>query len=400
LPPTSAAEAAGPRRAFAALCIVAFLNSFFVSPFSALFPVYIEADLGRLPLFTANLRALMLVLGGVFAVVAGRLCDTLGRKNTLLIGLAGSALTGLVFRTSEPALLALLVLVMGAASGPWSTAGQSYLIAAVTPRRLGIGGALYFLSNTAGNSLGSLVTGRLKEDWAFGEIGTGMGVALGMLFVVAIFVLPAGDKAPAAVGPRSNMWSAYLPLLKRRDVHLLIGLRAMVTTFWGMATLLMPLLVYRAGQSAPMAAYFASVSLAVAAAGQLTVGYLSDRLGLFWPLLVSGGGVVLGAVALALYSDSLTGLFVAGTALTAAAWAVSTLIPKLINEVAGPEEKNRLVGLGHFVWSAAMVSGSILGGILVEADPALPFYCGAVLAAGGTACGWRLCVRLDRGAVR
>ena len=388
-----AAEGAVPRRAFAALCIVAFLNSFFVSPFSALFPVYVEADLGRLPLFTANLRALMLVLGGVFAVVAGRLCDRIGRKNTLLIGLAGSVLTGLVFRTGEPALLALLVWGMGMASGPWSTAGQSYLIASVTPGRLGLGGALYFLSNTAGNSLGSLLTGRLKEGWTFPEIGDAMLLALGALFVAAVFALPADPKAPPSA---RRAGGSYGPLLRRRDVHLLVGLRAMVTTFWGMATLLMPLLVFRAGESAPLAAYFASVSLAVAAAGQLAVGYLGDRMGVFRPLMVSGGGVVLSALALALWADSLPGLFAAGTALTAAAWAVSTLIPKLIDAVAGPDEKNRLVGLGHFVWSAAMVGGSVLGGLLVEVDAALPFYLGAALATGGTLCGWRLCRSLDR----
>lgn len=388
-----AAEGAVPRRAFAALCIVAFLNSFFVSPFSALFPVYVEADLGRLPLFTANLRALMLVLGGVFAVVAGRLCDRIGRKNTLLIGLAGSVLTGLVFRTGEPALLALLVWGMGMASGPWSTAGQSYLIASVTPGRLGLGGALYFLSNTAGNSLGSLLTGRLKEGWTFPEIGDAMLLALGALFVVAVFALPTDPKAPLNA---RRAGGSYWPLLRRRDVHLLVGLRALVTTFWGMATLLMPLLVFRVGESAPLAAYFASVSLAVAAAGQLAVGYLSDRVGVFRPLMVSGGGVVLSALALAFWADSLPGLFAAGTALTAAAWAVSTLIPKLIDAVAGPDEKNRLVGLGHFVWSAAMVGGSVLGGLLVEIDAALPFYLGAALASGGTLCGWRLCRSLDR----
>lgn len=350
--------------------------------------------MGRLPLFTANLRALMLVLGGVFAVVAGRLCDRIGRKNTLLIGLAGSVLTGLVFRTGEPLLLGLLVLGMGMASGPWSTAGQSYLIASVTPGRLGLGGALYFLSNTAGNSLGSLLTGQLKEGWSFPDIGGAMLLALGVLFAVAVFVLPTDSRDETRATRKTS--GSYGPLLRRRDVHLLVGLRLMVTTFWGMATLLMPLLVFRVGQSAPLAAYFASVSLAVAAAGQLTVGYLGDRLGVFRPLMVSGGGVVLSALALALWSDSLPGLFIAGTALTTAAWAVSTLIPKLIDAVAGPDEKNRLVGLGHFVWSAAMVGGSVLGGLLVEVDAALPFYLGAALASGGTLCGWRLCRSLDR----
>ena len=57
--------------------------------------------------------------GQRFAVVGGHLCDLLGRKLTLLIGLGGSLLTGLVFRTGDPVLLSLLIFGMGVAMGPW-----------------------------------------------------------------------------------------------------------------------------------------------------------------------------------------------------------------------------------------------------------------------------------------
>ena len=93
--------------------------------------------------------------------------------------------------------------------------------------------------------------------------------------------------------------------------------------------------------------------------------------------------------------DRLTGLFVCGTALTGTAWAVSTLVPKLINDVAAPDEKNRVVGLGHMAWSTSMVSGSLIGGYLVDVHPASPFVLGALLAAGGTFGAWRLCIYLD-----
>ena len=135
-------------RAFLALCLVAFLNSFITSPFSSLFPVYIEADLGRAPLFTGYLKAVMLTLGGIFAVIGGRLADTWGLKATLLIGLGGSLFSGLVFRWEEAYMLTLLIFLIGLANGCWSTAGQGYLIASVESLRLGLGSAFYFLSNT------------------------------------------------------------------------------------------------------------------------------------------------------------------------------------------------------------------------------------------------------------
>jgi MFS family permease len=177
-----------------------------------------------------------------------------------------------------------------------------------------------------------------------------------------------------------------------------MGLRLSITSFWGMATLVLPLLVYRASQSAATAAYFGAVSLAVAAAGQLLTGLLRDRYGRTAPLIISGLGIVASSACLAFHTDSVPGLFVFGTALTATAWAVSTLVPALIAEVAEQDENNRLVGLGHMVWSGAMVAGSIIGGILVEIGPHLPFVLGVVHASVGTVCIWRLCTRLDTGA--
>jgi MFS family permease len=175
-----------------------------------------------------------------------------------------------------------------------------------------------------------------------------------------------------------------------------MGLRSMVTTFWGMASLLLPLMIYRVSRSESTPAYYAAVSLGVAAVCQVGTGLWRDRCGRFWPLLISTAAVGVSGLGLGLFWQSLACLFAFGTALTSAAWAVSTLMPALINEVAGPEEKNRLVGLGHTVWSGSMVLGNLLGGILIEVRPGLPFYAGAALAAGAVVCGWRLGMHLDR----
>lgn len=383
-------------RAFLALCLIYLLDSFLSAPFQALFPVYIEADLARPPWFTGYLRGLMLLLGGIFAVVAGRLCDRFGRKPTLIIGLVGSALTGLVFRTADPWGLSCLVLAMGAANGPWSTAGQSILIAAVTPARLGLGSALYFLSNTLGNALGSLCTGLVKTSYSFAQIGTAMSIGMVGVIALALVLLPSDAPAPtAAQTARLNTWAAYRPLLGRGNVHLLLSLRLTITTFWGMATLALPLLIYRVGQSEALPAYFAAASLVAAACCQLGVGYLNDRFGRTAPLIGSAAGVFLSALGLCFLHDSLVGLFACGTALTATAWAVSTLIPRLINDVAASEEKNRLVGLGHLAWSGSMVVGSLVGGYLIEINAALPFYVGAALSALGALGALGLCRRLD-----
>ena len=383
-------------RAFVVLCGLSFLGGFATAPYHSLLPVYVDADLGRLAVFTGYLRAVALALGGIFAIVAGRLCDLLGLKVTLLLGLAGSAVTGLVFHTGDVLLLTLLALVAGSAGGPLSTSGQSYLIAAAGPARLGLGGALYFLSSTLGQSAGNLSTGLVKEDWSFGEIGTAMALLSAAVVLAGILLLPSTPvrETPRAA-PRLALWSSYRPLLAQPNVHLLVGLRLTITGFWGMASLALPLLVYRASGSAATAAFYGSVSLAVAAAGQLLTGLLRDRFGRTRPLVLSAAGIVASAVGLAFGTGSVTALFLLGTALSTTAWAVSVLVPGLIDEVATAEERNRLVGLGHMVWSGAMVTGSVAGGWLVEVAPHLPFAVGAVSSTVGALCLWRLCARLD-----
>lgn len=389
-------------RAFVVLCCLGFLNGFATSPYSSLLPVYVEADLQRLPLFTAYLRSLTLVLGGAFAIVGGRLADVLGLKKTLLLGLAGAGLTGLVFHTHDVLLLTGLILVIGAAAGPWSTGGQSYLIASAGTARLGLGGALYFLSGTAGNAVGSLCTGLVKESWSFPRLGTTMALVMAGVFLLGWLLLPSTSVPRAADAPRQrlDLWQSYRPLLRRRNVHLLLGIRLTITSFWGMATLVLPLLVYRVSDSAATAAYYGGVSLAFASAGQLLTGLLRDRYGRTMPLVGSSLGIVVSAACLAAWGDTVEGLFLFGTALTVTAWAVSTLIPALIAEVAGPDEKNRLVGLGHMVWSGSMVAGSLVGGVLVEVGAHWPFVLGVVHAAGGTLCILLLCRRLDADAGR
>ena len=182
-----------------------FFFCFATAPYQSLLPVYVEADLARQPLFTAYLRSLALALSGVFAILGGRLADLLGLKIIVLLGIAGGLLTGLVFHSSQVAILTTLVLIIGAAHGPWSTAGQGYLILLAGPSRLGLGGALYFLSGTAGNSIGSLCTGFVKDTWSFPLLGSVMSAIMAGLFLIGLLLLPATPSSTASDVPRQRL---------------------------------------------------------------------------------------------------------------------------------------------------------------------------------------------------
>jgi len=129
-------------RRFLALLVVSFLVSFCNAPRYALLPIYVEAQLLRSPLFSAGLRSIFLILGGVFALVAGRLADRFGVKRIYLLGTLGPVVTGLVFLVGDPLLLASLCVGIGAAQGFDSAGGQSYLISAVGARQIGT--AIYY----------------------------------------------------------------------------------------------------------------------------------------------------------------------------------------------------------------------------------------------------------------
>lgn len=385
-------------RAFVILCVISFLSNFAAAPFSALFPVYIEADVGKVPLYTAYLRTLMLALGGICAIVGGRLCDLLGLKFVLIVGLTGAAACGLAFQSTNFWIISCFVMLAGIASGPMSAASQSYLISSVGRTRLGIGGGVFFLSHSLGGSLGSFFTGVIKPTWNFQQIGIAMALTAMIVVGIAIALLPDISKSPTTRLDRKELlfWRTYLPLLQKVEVQLLITMRLCITGFWGMATLLLPLLIYRVSGDAATAAFYGSLSLAIAAGCQITTGWIRDRFGKSIPLLVSALGIAVCAAGLGLSPDSLLGLFTFGTGLTGTAWAVSVLVPSLIDEIASSEEKNRLVGLGHLAWSTSMAIGGIAGGVLVEINSSLPFFLGVFLALGGAACLLALCRRLDR----
>ena len=104
-------------RQFISLCLILLAAGLVTSPIELLFPVYVEEILGKTVWFAALLRAIPIALGGLFALVGGALSDRLGRKSTLILGMTGALVVGVVFISKQPLLIWGVLCYQGIASG-------------------------------------------------------------------------------------------------------------------------------------------------------------------------------------------------------------------------------------------------------------------------------------------
>lgn len=365
---------------FAGLLLAWFALGLCAAPARPLLPVYVDAVLHRPPLFTSILLSLQLASGAAGALIGGSIADVFGRKLALVVGSLSGPLAAALFLTRSPWLLLALSLVIGMLASVQTIGGQTYLMGAVRQVRLGFAAALFFLGSTLGTSLGNFIAAPVLDHWGFGAVAIAMVVASLVVIAVTGWLLP--PPPAAAVGPRSSMAATmrgYRTIWQRQDVRLLVGLRCLTTCYWGAATLLVPLLLYRASHLPSTAALYSGISLALAASCQLLTGRIADRVGRRAPAVVLATGIVLSALLLGLFSSSVAGLYVFGILGACSAWSLSVLMPGLIKELSEPGEEGRTLALTHFVWSGSMLLGSLGAGALVVVNSGLPFLIAAAL---------------------
>lgn len=351
--------------------LVGMLNA----PVNSLLPVYMEAESQASPLLSAGLRSTFLLLGGFFAVPAGYLCDRLGVRTTYVIGVSGTVAAGAVFLTQDVTSLFLLCVYIGVATGISTTAGQAYLIHATPRASMGLGSAAYFLGMTLGSAVGNRLTGEIAEGYGFKLVGLSIIVGAVVITVLMALVLPELER-PTRSSQEPKLRS--LDLLRRREIRLLLAVRFLPTCYWGAATLLIPLLIYRTSESLSSAANYSAFSLVIASIGQVSAGRLADKYGARIPTLIASSLVAISAIGTGIWVDSTGGLYLFGTLGAVSAWSVSTMMPRLIDSVSSMVERGRVVGTAHFAWSLGMLIGSLWAGRAVEWDPRLPFLSLAV----------------------
>jgi len=370
-------------RSIAVLLILQLMGGMLLSPHRTFYPVYLQ-DLGYSALLISTLATARRVAGLLASLLGGTASDLLGRKRTLLLGQVGFLLTSVAFLVRPVGLTGALWTLGGLGLGLSTLGSQSYLIDAAPADALGLLTALYNWGYTVGGALSSPAAGFLLDRWGYGAFGLALVAFALLTFLSNLFALPP---SPAALGqrPRSRTLFGYGDLVARPHVILLVLLRFLPTVYWGMALVLLPLLLGAASEKKTVIALYATLSQVCASLAQVVVGRAADRYGARWPTLITYALLTVSVAGIGLVPGNLWGLFALGTLSTAAAWSLSTLLPSWVALVTPGHERGRVLGWVHLWWNLGMVVGSLLGGVLFDRAPGLPFLISGALTGAAIA---------------
>jgi MFS family permease len=342
-------------------------------PQSAFFLIYLQEKLSLAPFAISSVVSGAQLVGMAAALLGGGLANKLGSKWVFFLGLILSGISSLVFQVQAFWVVMLLWFIGGGGIALVTVGGASYLTRLSSGGALGILAALYALSLTAGGAIGNPIAGFLIERYGFGTFGwAAIGITIITALIVAFRMVNLHDKtARSDLGENST--GGILAVIRSKKVQILIGLRGLPTLFYGMLTVLIPLMINDLSNSKVTVAAYGTTSLIVASAAQLLAGKAADRWGAFRPTLIAYSILILTGLALFLGAGSLLATFAFGVLGISAAWSLSTLMYVWVSDGIPKEEHPPTFGLLHAVWSLCMIGGAMLGGWLVRFTPGLPF---------------------------
>jgi MFS family permease len=256
----------------AVLVLVQTLNGIWYGPQVTFFPVYLQEQLGLAPAVIGVVVSGALMAGMVAALFGGTLAEMLGSKWVLVCGLGFSAVGALAFLVHTPGLVALLWFAGGAGLALISVGGASYLTRLSARQSLGVLASVYMLSFTLGGVIGNPVGGAIIERRGFAAFGLAELALIGASALVAIlFMVYLKDRSTGSTSVRA-FWTGALPMTRRVRVRLLMGLRCLPTIFYGMLTVLIPLLLNTLTGNKTLVATYGAATLILASAAQLAAG--------------------------------------------------------------------------------------------------------------------------------
>ena len=374
----SAAQPLDPRPglSFAGVFAVTFCGLVAVGSVLPVLPRYIHGPLGSGDLAVGVVIGAYAITGLLLRPVAGRLADTRGRKQTVLVGAVMVGLSGLLYLPSLGlAGLIFARLLLGAGEGAVYTAGSAWIVDLAPAQRRGQVLGLYGLAVWGGLSVGPLVgelllnLGGYTTVWIFAAVLPVLGASFALLardpFVPVKHAEPHPLIAPEAVGPGFAIALASMGY-------------AAIATF-----IVLHLEARGIGHGATVFAAFAAMLVLT----RLVFGHLPDRVGAAPVAIVATLGEAAGLVLIA-FAQTLPAAIAGGLAMGA---AFSLLNPALMLIALGrvsPQARGAAMGTYTAFFDAGVGIGAPLAGLVA----ALAGYESAFLFAAAVCVGSALMV--------
>ncbi len=309
----------------------------------------------------------------------GNLSDRVGRRPVLLVGLAGSALSYLLFAVADSFWLLLLSRVIAGGMGATVNVAQAYLADITAPEHrgqaMGMIGAAFGFGFVVGPAIGGLTA-----HWSSHAPGLVASGLTGANLVLALAWLPE-----SRAGRQAASGGAPLPWFRFTAPFAAVGLSTLAFT---VLYVVFPLEVehslgFHRGQTAYL---FVLMGLVGAIVQGGLVGRLMPRLG--ERVLMGTGGMllaiglgVLPAAFSAGHQGRLGELYLALTVLATGSALIGPSAAAYVSRVASGEEQGRALGLLQRVASVARIGGPVLAGLVAGGAGAR----GAFLVASGAA---------------
>lgn len=174
-----------------------------------------------------------------------------------------------------------------------------------------------------------------------------------MTLMINLLALPQTQMGRKGSRTRNKLFG-YGEIAGRPPVVMLSVLRFLPTLYWGMASVLIPLLLSSSGASKATIALYATISQVIAALAQIATGRAADKLGLRRPTMAVLAALVVGILGIAAAPRQVSALALFGSLSTAAAWSLSTLLPLWAARVTAPQHRERVLGWVHLWWNVAI----------------------------------------------
>ncbi len=321
----------------------------------------------------------------VTAPVWGRLSDRRGRRPILLIGLAGSTVSYLVFAWADSLWVLFLSRVMAGIGGATVPVAQAYIADVTPPERragnLGLIGAAFGIGFIVGPALGGTLAVLSPH-----APGLGAAVLCGVNGVLAFFFLPESlppeERHLLAQTHKRGRWQALRGALAHPATLRLLVLFFLFNMAFAAMQPTFPLFgARRFGLTERDVGHlFALLGTVSAAVQGLLVRRLVPRLGevrlIRWASLPFCGGLLLLG-----YSPSLSALLVALALLALGFGGTLPAMTSLLSRAAAPAIQGSVLGVGQSVGSLARIAGPFLAGVVYDVGGmAWPYWTSALLA--------------------